>query len=78
MAATKEKTVKITLPLLPGKNVSQDVFVSVNFKTYKLRRGEEIEIPESVYNVIMESQKAANEEIRERNRRALRTPEQSV
>ena len=70
-----EKKVKVTLPLLEGKNVSQDVFVCVNFKPYQIRRGEEVEIPESVYNVLKESNRAKDEEIRERQKRAFRSPE---
>lgn len=73
-----EKKVKVTLPLLEGKNASQDVFVAVNFKSYRIRRGEEVEIPESVYNALMESNWAKNEEIRERQKRAFRSPEQTV
>lgn len=70
-----EKKVKITLPLLPGKNVSQDVYVAVNFKSYVIRRGEEVEVPEFVYNALMASDKAKNDDIRERNRLAVRTPD---
>lgn len=73
-----EKKVKITLPLLPGDaHTSQDVFVAVNFKPYIIRRGEEVEIPESVYDALMQSEKAKNDDIRARQRLALRTPENS-
>ena len=83
MAATtnspkSEKKVKVTLPLLEGRNVSQDIFVCVNFKPYQIRRGEEVEIPESVYNALMESNRAKDEEIRERQKRAFRSPENTA
>lgn len=74
-AAKTEKKVKVILPLLEGKNASQDVFVSVNFKPYKIQRGVEVEVPESVASVLDEAQRAANEEIRVRNQRAFRSPE---
>ncbi len=67
-----EPKVKITLPLLSGKDAQQDVFVAVNFKTYRIQRGVEVEVPESVYEVLKESQRAADEEIREKIRRAFK------
>lgn len=69
-----EKKVKVTLPLLPGKNASQDMFVALNFKTYRIKRGEEVEIPESVYNVILESQRAKDAEIRAKQKLAVKEP----
>ena len=73
-----EKKVKITLPLLPGdSHTSQDELVGVNFKIYKIRRGEEVEVPEGVYNVLRDAEKATNSSIRARQRLALRTPENS-
>jgi hypothetical protein len=74
--ATGEKKVKVTLPLLEGEHTSQDVFVAVNFKSYRIKRGEEVEIPESVYNALMESNRAKDAEIREKQKRAFRSPEQ--
>ncbi|MBO7310621.1 MAG: hypothetical protein J6U86_04440 [Clostridia bacterium] len=78
MATTSgEKTRKITLPLLEGRNAVQEAFVCVNFKPYQIQRGVEVEIPESVYNVLMESERAKNEAILERQKKALRSPENS-
>lgn len=45
-----KKTVKIRIPRI--KNDDSDVFVSVNEKTYLIKRGEEVEVPESVAEVI--------------------------
>lgn len=59
-----EKRVKLFLPLVDGKDVSQDVFAAVNFKTYKIRRGVEVEVPEGVRNVLEEAERARSEEIR--------------
>lgn len=68
------KTVKVNLPLLPGKHASQEMFVSLNFKTYRIKRGEDVEIPESVYNVIKDSEKARNNSIRTKQRLAVKEP----
>ena len=43
--ATKEKMVKIRLPLLRGEN-NADVFVGVNGRTWLIKRGVEVEVPE--------------------------------
>ena len=46
----KEKTVKIRLPLT--KEMKDDVFVSVNARTWQIQRGKEIEVPECVAEVL--------------------------
>ena len=46
--ATKKKTRVITLPMLEGENVSQQEFVSLNFKNYIIKRGEPVEVPEAI------------------------------
>lgn len=72
--AQAEKKVKTRLPMLPGKHASQEVFVALNFKTYRIKRGEDVEISESVYNVITESEKARDDEIRAKQKLAVKEP----
>ena len=47
---TKPKTVKIRLPL--SRNESDDVYVAVNGKSYLIKRGQTVEVPESVAEVL--------------------------
>ena len=58
--APKEKTVKIRIPKFKANQ--EDVFVSVNERTWIVQRGVEVEVPECVAEVIRRS-----EEMRERN-----------
>lgn len=62
MATTKKETeevkntmVKVTLPLTRDKQ--EDVFVGVNGKTFLIKRGEEVEVPECVYEILKNSEK---------------------
>lgn len=56
-AATVERKFKVKLPKLRGKSdAEQDVFYSVNGKNYLIRRGEEVEVPESLYQVMIHEQ----------------------
>lgn len=48
--APKEKTVKIRIPKLKANQ--EDVFVSVNERTWIVKRGVEVEVPECVAEVI--------------------------
>lgn len=56
--ATKGKTVTVRLPRLPGQNAIQEEFFSVNGKNYLIKRGETVEIPEAVAEVIRNSERA--------------------
>ncbi len=56
--ATKSKRVTVLLPRLPGQNSVQEEFFSVNGKNYIIKRGEEVEIPEEVAEVIRNAAKA--------------------
>ena len=64
MADTTKKTtdnakrVEARLPRLQGQNANQDEFFSVNFKNYIIKRGETVEIPEEVAEVIRNAEKA--------------------
>ena len=48
--ANKEKTVKIRLPKERGNDA--DVYVSVNERSWLIKRGVEVEVPECVAEVI--------------------------
>lgn len=54
--ATKKTTVR--LPLLRGQNAVQEEFFSVNGKNYRIKRGETVEIPEELAEVITNAQLA--------------------
>lgn len=56
--ATKSKRVTARLPRLPGQNAVQEEFFSVNGKNYIIKRGETVEIPEEVAEVIRNAEKA--------------------
>lgn len=56
--ATKSKRVTVRLPRLPGQNANQEEFFSVNGKNYIIKRGETVEIPEEVAEVIRNAEKA--------------------
>ena len=55
--ATK-KRVTVRLPRLPGQNAIQEEFFSVNGRNYIIKRGEEVEIPVEVAEVIKNAEKA--------------------
>ena len=52
------KRVEVKLPRNAGQNANQDEFFSVNFKNYIIRRGERVEIPEELAEVITNAEKA--------------------
>lgn len=52
------ETIKVRLPRLNGVNANQDEFFSVNFKNYIIKRGEYVEIPKELYEVIVNGEKA--------------------
>ena len=56
--ATKGKRVTVRLPRLPGQNAIQEEFFSVNGKNFRIKRGETVEIPEEVAEVIENGEKA--------------------
>lgn len=56
--AMKSKRVTVRLPKLPGQNAIQEEFFSVNGKNYIIKRGETVEIPEEVAEVIRNAEKA--------------------
>ena len=57
--ATKDaKRVSVKLPRNNGQNANQDEFFSVNFHNYIIKRGERVEIPEALAEVIENNEKA--------------------
>ena len=54
----KGKRVTVRLPRLAGQNAIQEEFYSVNGRNYRLKRGETVEIPEEVAEVIRNGEKA--------------------
>lgn len=52
------KRVEVRLPRNAGQNANQDEFFSVNFKNYIIKRGETVEIPEALAEVIRNAEKA--------------------
>lgn len=55
-APAKEKTVKIRIPRT--KADQEDVFVSVNARTWIVKRGVEVEVPECVAEVLRHQEEA--------------------
>lgn len=53
-----KKRVEVRLPRLQGQHANQDEFFSVNGKNYIIKRGETVEIPECVAEVIRNGEKA--------------------
>lgn len=57
-ATNNAKRIEVRLPRNPGQNANQDEFFSVNGKNYIIKRGETVEIPEEVAEVIRNAEKA--------------------
>ena len=57
--APKEKMVKIRIPRT--KKEEEDVFVSVNLRTWLIKRGVEVEVPECVAEVLRHQEKMLEE-----------------
>ena len=53
-----DETIKVRLPRATGVNANQDEFFSVNYKNYIIKRGEYVEIPRELYEVIVNGEKA--------------------
>ena len=56
--AMKGKRVEVRLPRAKGRNAEQEEFFSVNGKNYRIKRGETVEIPEEVAEVIRNGERA--------------------
>lgn len=55
--AKSKKRVQVRLPRLQGQNAIQEEFYSVNGRNYIIKRGETVEIPEEVAEVIRNAEK---------------------
>jgi hypothetical protein len=53
------KMVKIRIP--KTKELKEDVFVSVNFRTYQIQRGVEVEVPDFVAEVLQHKEEMLEE-----------------
>ena len=52
------RKVKVTLPRKPELGKKQQEFYSVNGRNYMVQLGKEIELPEPVYNLVMQNRAA--------------------
>lgn len=57
-ATDNAKRVQVRLPRLPGQHAKQQEFFSVNGKNYLIKRGETVEVPECVAEVIRNAERA--------------------
>ncbi len=67
-----EKRVTVRLPRLEGQNANQTEFFSYNFKNYLIKRGEDVEIPEGLAEVIKNAEKAKDAAFKYAEEKALR------
>lgn len=58
-APEQEKTVKIRLPLIPGVEKQEALYVGVNDRSWVIPRGKEMEVPWYVAEVIEHSETEA-------------------
>lgn len=70
--AKNAKRVEVRLPRNAGQNANQDEFFSVNFKNYIIKRGETVEIPEELAEVIRNNEQAEEYAMRYAEEKALR------
>lgn len=66
MLEAKKDTVKITLPLLPGRDDEEEAVCGVNGVLWKVRRGEEVEVPRCVAEVFQNADKQKLEAMKRR------------
>ena len=66
------KRVEVRLPRNAGQNANQDEFFSVNFKNYIIRRGERVEIPEELAEVIRNNEQAEEYAMKYAEEKAMR------
>lgn len=71
---TDAKRVAVRLPRNAGQNANQDEFFSVNFKNYIIKRGETVEIPEELAEVIRNAEKAEDYAMQYIEEKAVKEP----
>lgn len=57
----ERKTKTLLIPRDDNPKAPTEEFFSINFKNYLIKKGEPVEVPEELYNVWMEQQKAKAE-----------------
>ena len=72
--ASAEKMVRIRLPKRREQNANQDEFYSYNFKDYIIKRGETVEVPEGLAELIENGEKAEEAAIEYADKKGLREP----
>ena len=71
-AENASKRVTVRLPRNAGQNAVQDEFFSVNFVNYIIKRGETVEIPEELAEVIRNNEKAEDYAMQYAEEKSLR------
>ena len=66
------RRVEVRLPMNKGQNANQDEFFSVNFKNYIIKRGETVEIPEELAEVIRNGEHAEDYALKYADEKKLR------
>lgn len=72
--ASAEKMVRIRLPKRREQNANQDEFYSYNFKNYIIKRGETVEVPEGLAELIENGDRAEEAAIEYADKKGLREP----
>lgn len=75
--ATEKKTKTYILPFPEGSDAPKQTFYSIAGKDYILRYGEEIELPEHVYDYIMEQERAKLDAVKRSRALSLKEPKKS-
>lgn len=70
--ADASKKVTVRLPRNAGQNANQDEFFSANFVNYIVKRGETVEIPEILANIIRDNEQAEEYAMKYAEEKALR------
>lgn len=73
-AEKQGKRVQVKLPRNAGQNANQDEFFSVNFKNYIIKRGEYVDVPEEVAEVIKNNEQTEDYAMRYVEKKALKEP----
>ena len=71
-AENASKRVTVRLPRNAGQNANQDEFFSANFVNYIVKRGETVEIPEILANIIRDNEQAEEYAMKYAEEKALR------
>ena len=74
-ATPSAKRVEVKLPMNKGQNANQDEFFSVNFQNFIIKRGEYVEIPQELYEVIKNGEHAEEYALRYAGEKAVREPQ---